>query len=132
MINGEMLDMLNNFLASKGIYSLVLILFFLGLFGMIICSNYMKKLMSMNIMQVAVIIFFLCFAQKDGGMIPVLVEGITDPIAYINPLPHALMLTAIVVSLGTTGVAIALLMRLKETYNSVEEKEILRKADTEE
>ena len=132
MINGETLDMLNNFLASKGIYSLVLILFFLGLFGMIICSNYMKKLMSMNIMQVAVIIFFLCFAQKDGGMIPVLVEGITDPIAYINPLPHALMLTAIVVSLGTTGVAIALLMRLKETYNSVEEKEILRKADTEE
>lgn len=132
MISEGTLGMLNNFLATKGIYALVLILFFLGMFGMIACSNYMKKLMSMNIMQVAVIIFFLCFAQKEGGMIPILTNGITDPVAYINPLPHALMLTAIVVSLGTTGVAIALLMRLKETYNSVEEKEILRKADTEE
>ena len=46
-----------------------------------------------------------------------------------SPLPHALMLTAIVVSLGTTGVAIALLMRIKETYGSVEEDEVLRRAD---
>jgi len=132
MTNATMLDMLNSFLATKGIYALVLILFFLGMFGMIVCTNYMKKLISMNIMQVAVIMFFLCFAQKTGGMIPIL-DGVTyDPAAYINPLPHALMLTAIVVSLGTTGVALALLMRLKDTYNSVEETEILRKADVEE
>lgn len=132
MNSGGAIEMINTFLAEKGIYSLVLILFFLGMFGMIVCSNYMKKLMSMNIMQVAVILFFLCFAQKEGGIIPILQTGLYDPAAYINPLPHALMLTAIVVSLGTTGVAIALLMRLKETYNSVEEKEILRKADSEE
>ncbi len=132
MNSAAIMDMLNTFLAERGIYALVLILFFLGMFGMIVCSNYMKKLMSMNIMQVAVILFFLCFAQNDGGAIPVLMGANTNPDAYINPLPHALMLTAIVVSLGTTGVAIALLMRLKESYNSVEEKEILRKADAEE
>lgn len=132
MINTGIIDVLNGFLATKGIYALVLILFFLGMFGMIVCSNYMKKLISMNIMQVAVILFFLCFAQKTGGIIPIQ-NGLTyDPAAYINPLPHALMLTAIVVSLGTTGVALALLMRLKDTYNSVEETEILRKADAEE
>ena len=125
----SMLDMINNFLATKGIYSLVLILMFLGMFGMIIANNYMKKMMAMNVMQVAVILFFLCFAQKTGGMIPIL-NGITaDPNLYINPLPHALMLTAIVVSLGTTGVAIALLMRIRETYGSVEEDDILRRAD---
>ncbi|MBO4947775.1 MAG: cation:proton antiporter subunit C [Peptococcaceae bacterium] len=124
-----MLDMINNFLATKGIYSLVLILMFLGMFGMIISNNYMKKMMAMNVMQVAVILFFLCFAQKTGGMIPILNGVTTDPSLYINPLPHALMLTAIVVSLGTTGVAIALLMRIKETYGSVEEDEILRRAD---
>ncbi|MBP3626257.1 MAG: cation:proton antiporter subunit C [Peptococcaceae bacterium] len=124
-----MLDMINNFLATKGIYSLVLILMFLGMFGMIISNNYMKKMMAMNVMQVAVILFFLCFAQKTGGMIPILNGVTTDPNLYINPLPHALMLTAIVVSLGTTGVAIALLMRIKETYGSVEEDEILRRAD---
>jgi multicomponent Na+:H+ antiporter subunit C len=89
----------------------------------------MKKMMAMNVMQVAVILFFLCFAQKTGGMIPILNGITTDPNLYINPLPHALMLTAIVVSLGTTGVAIALLMRIKETYGSVEEDDILRRAD---
>lgn len=129
MTNPSVLDVINNFLATKGIYSLVLILMFLGMFGMIISNNYMKKMMAMNVMQVAVILFFLCFAQKTGGMIPILNGVTTDPSLYINPLPHALMLTAIVVSLGTTGVAIALLMRIKETYGSVEEDEILRRAD---
>jgi len=129
MTNPSMLDIINNFLATKGIYSLVLILMFLGMFGMIISNNYMKKMMAMNVMQVAVILFFLCFAQKTGGMIPILNGVTTDPNLYINPLPHALMLTAIVVSLGTTGVAIALLMRIKETYGSVEEDDILRRAD---
>ena len=127
--NPTMLDLINNFIATKGIYSLVLILMFLGMFGMIISNNYMKKMMAMNVMQVAVILFFLCFAQKTGGMIPILNGVTTDPSLYINPLPHALMLTAIVVSLGTTGVAIALLMRIKETYGSVEEDDILRRAD---
>ena len=125
MNSTELFNLLNDFLASKGIYALVLILFFLGMFGMIVCKNYMKKLMSMNIMQVSIIFFFLCFAQKEGGMIPVL-DGVTnDPGAYINPLPHALMLTAIVVSLGTTGVALALLMGLKDKYGTVEEDELL-------
>lgn len=129
MTSPSVMDIINNFLATKGIYSLVLILMFLGMFGMIISNNYMKKMMAMNVMQVAVILFFLCFAQKEGGMIPILNGVTTDPSLYINPLPHALMLTAIVVSLGTTGVAIALLMRIKETYGSVEEDDILRRAD---
>ncbi len=129
MSDASTMDVINNFLATKGIYSLVLILLFLGLYGMIVSNNYMKKMMAMNVMQVAVIFFYLCFAQKDGGMIPILNGLTTDPNAYINPLPHALMLTAIVVSLGTTGVALALLMRIKETYGSVEEDEVLRRAD---
>ncbi|MDY6029199.1 MAG: cation:proton antiporter subunit C [Acidaminococcaceae bacterium] len=123
-----MVEVFNDFLRTKGIYSLVMILFFLGVYGMVLSKNYMKKLMAMNVMQVAVIFFYLCLAQKEGGMIPIL-DGITaDPDAYINPLPHGLMLTAIVVSLGTTGVAIALLMRIKEIFGSVEEVEVLRRA----
>lgn len=123
------MDVINNFLATKGIYSLVLILLFLGMYGMIVSNNYMKKMMSMNVMQVAVIFFFLCFAQKKGGMIPIL-DGVNfNPDMYINPLPHALMLTAIVVSLGTSGVALALLMRIKEAFGSVDEDELLRRAD---
>ena len=122
------MDVLNEFLKTKGLYTLVMILFFLGVYGMVLSKNYMKKLMAMNVMQVAVIYFYLCFAQKDGAMIPIQNGITTDPSMYIKPLPHGLMLTAIVVSLGTTGVAIALLMRIKEIYGSVEEVEVLRRA----
>lgn len=97
------MDVLNEFLKTKGLYTLVMILFFLGVYGMVLSKNYMKKLMAMNVMQVAVIYFYLCFAQKDGAMIPIQNGITTDPSMYINPLPHGLMLTAIVVSLGTTG-----------------------------
>lgn len=120
---------LNNFLAEKGIYMLVAILFFLGLYGMAVCKNYMKKLICMNIMQVAVIFFFLCFGQKTGGTIPVSIGEFVSNEDYINPLPHALMLTAIVVSLGTTGVGLALLMRMKDKYGSMEEEDIIEKED---
>ena len=119
---------LNEFLQTKGIYTLVMILFFLGVYGMDLSKNYMKKLMAMNVMQVAVIFFFLCLGQKEGGMIPIFDPNIPHAASYINPLPHCLMLTAIVVSLGTTGVAIALLMRIKEVYGSVEEVEVIRRA----
>ena len=120
------MDVLNEFLKTKGLYTLVMILFFLGVYGMVLSKNYMKKLMAMNVMQVAVIYFYLCFAQKDGAMIPIQNGITTDPSMYINPLPHGLMLTAIVVSLGTTGVAIALLMRIKGIYGSVEDDVVLR------
>ena len=90
----------------------------------------MKKLMCMNIMQVAVIFFFLCLGQKSGGTIPVALDGILNPDDYINPLPHALMLTAIVVSLGTSGMGLALLMRIKDKYGTLEEDEIIKKENT--
>lgn len=123
------MTVLNNFLAEKGIYMLVAILFFLGMYGMAVCRNYMKKLICMNIMQVAVIFFFLCLGQKTGGTIPVSFGDYVANEDYINPLPHALMLTAIVVSLGTTGVGLALLMRMKDKYGSMEEEDIMEKED---
>ena len=87
----------------------------------------MKKLICMNIMQVAVIFFFLCLGQKDGGTIPVALSGMIKASHYVNPLPHGLMLTAIVVSLGTTGVGLALLLRIKEKYGSIEEDKIIKR-----
>lgn len=123
------IDVLSSYLSSKGIYMLTSLLFFLGVYGIARCTNYMKKLICMNIMQVAVIFFFLCLGQKNGGTLPVLAEGLNQASDYINPLPHALMLTAIVVSLGTTGVGLALLMRLKEKYGTIEEEEIIAKEE---
>ena len=122
-----MLTTINAFLAAKGIYLLTFILLSLGVAGMIVCNNYMKKLICMNIMQVAVIFFFLCLGQKNGGTIPVAVGEAVKASEYINPLPHGLMLTAIVVSLGTTGVGLSLLLRIREKYGTVEEDEIIRR-----
>ena len=122
-----MMTQINGLLASKGIYFLTLLLLLLGVYGMVSCKNYMKKLICMNIMQVAVIFFYLCFAQKKGGTIPVALDTIVNADKYVNPIPHGLMLTAIVVSLGTTGIGLALLTRIKEKYGSIEEDDIIRR-----
>ena len=115
----DMIEKLEYFLADRGIYMLTIVLLAIGIYGMIVCSNYMKKLMCMNIMQVSIIFFFLTFGQKDGATIPVTMNNLFSADAYINPVPHALMLTAIVVSLGITGVGLALLMRIKDIYLSL-------------
>ncbi len=122
-----MMTTINLFLATKGIYILTIILLALGLAGIIVCHNYMKKLICMNIMQVATIFLFLCLGQKDGATIPVVMEGLLGKIEYMNPLPHGLMLTAIVVSLGTTGLGLSLLLRIKEKYGTIEEKELIER-----
>ena len=115
----DMIEKLEYFLADRGIYMLTIVLLAIGIYGMIVCSNYMKKLMCMNIMQVSIIFFFLTFGQKDGATIPVTMNNLFSADAYINPVPHALMLTAIVVSLGITGVGLALLMRIKDIYGTI-------------
>lgn len=120
----DLIQTIETFLADRGIYMLAIILMAIGVYGMITCGNYMKKLMCMNIMQVAVIFFFLTFGQKEGATLPVTLGELSSPDAYINPIPHALMLTAIVVSLGITGVGLALLMRIKDVYGTIEENEI--------
>ena len=123
----DMIEKLEYFLADRGIYMLTIVLLAIGIYGMIVCSNYMKKLMCMNIMQVSIIFFFLTFGQKDGATIPVTMNNLFSADAYINPVPHALMLTATVVSLGITGVGLALLMRIKDIYGTIEEKDITGK-----
>lgn len=112
------------FLAEKGVYMLTFILMGLGIVGMIYCSNYLKKIVCMNVMQVAIIFFFLILGQKTGGTVPVIIGEAAEASTYINPIPHTLMLTAIVVGLGTTGVALALLMKIKNLYGTIEDDEI--------
>jgi multicomponent Na+:H+ antiporter subunit C len=86
----------------------------------------------MNIFQTAIILFFVSTGVKRGAGIPivdkyeVLKHGV-DASTVINPLPHVLMLTAIVVSVSVTGVALALLIRIHRRYGTLEEDEILEK-----
>jgi multicomponent Na+:H+ antiporter subunit C len=108
-------------------YWLATLLLLIGVYGMLMKPNLIKKLMAMNMMQVAAIMFYISLAAKTGGTPPIEIHGLTDVQAYVNPLPHALMLTAIVVGVSTTGVALALLIRIYGYYGTLEEPEILER-----
>lgn len=114
---------------SYVIFWLIALLYVSGFFGMMEHSHLVKKLMAMNLMQTAVILFFLLLGQKIGGVTPITVPGITDIDAYVNPLPQALMLTAIVVNLSTTGIALTFLIVIKKYWNTLDESEIMRRMD---
>ena len=108
-------------------YVLAALLLLIGLYGMLVRPNLVRKLMAMNVMQVGVIVFFVSLAMRAGGTPPIEIEhqvAGTD-VAYANPLPHALMLTAIVVSVSTTGVALALLIRIHRRFGTLDEAELL-------
>ena len=123
MLDSELFTHLHYWLAAT--------LFVIGLYGMLANRNLVRKLMAMNVLQVAVIIFFISLSAKTGATAPIAVAGDTELLAadYINPLPHALMLTAIVVSVSTTGVALALLLRIHRRYRTLDERELLDRMD---
>lgn len=123
--------MMQQIFVSNLIYWLIMILFVLGIYGMLEKKNFLKKVLGMNMMQVAVIIFFLTIGQKIGATVPILIPGVNNVESYANPLPHTLMLTAIVVSLSIVGVALALLMQIQRRYDSIEEDEVLRRMNDE-
>ncbi len=105
-------------------YWAVIALMMVGLYIMISRGNFVKKLMGMNIFQVSVIMLYVSMGKVAGGTPPILIEG-ADDVVYSNPLPHVLMLTAIVVGVATTAVGLALVVRLKEAYGTVEEEEVV-------
>ena len=115
-------------LAGDYTYYITALLLVIGLYGMIGKKNLLKKLIGMNIFQTAIFLFFIHGAVKPGTTVPVLDSRIgMDSAAYINPLPHVLILTAIVVSVATTGVALALLITIYRRYGSLEETTILER-----
>ena len=91
--------------------------------------NLFKKLIGMTIFQSAIILFFIISAYKRGGTVPVFDENIpvADPANYINPLPHTLMLTAIVVGVAIVGVGLALLIVIYRRYHTVEEDVLIER-----
>jgi multicomponent Na+:H+ antiporter subunit C len=96
-------------------------LLMVGLYTMVAQRNLVKKLIGMTIFQTAIILFFLLLSVKRGGTLPIVEPGVLDPARYMNPLPHVLMLTAIVVAVATSGMALAIVVRLHARYGSVEE-----------
>jgi len=102
-------------------YWIVIFLMMAGLYVVIAQGNLVKKIVGLNIFQAAVNILFISMAKIEGGTAPILVAGTA---LYSNPLPHVLILTAIVVGVATTALALALVVRINGAYSSVEEDEI--------
>lgn len=103
------------------------VIMMVGLYAMIAKRNLIKKLIGLSIFQTSIMLFFVAIGSKEGATIPILraaSKHAVNPADYINPLPHVLMLTAIVVSVATLGVALALVLRIHGKYGTLEEDEI--------
>lgn len=121
-----------DFIIGKYNYWIYIILMMIGFYAMIAKRNLIKKLVGMNIFQTAIILFFVSTGSKKGGATIPIIEGghahteqIVNAAHYLNPLPHVLMLTAIVVMVSTFGVALALTVLIYKRYKTFEEDEIL-------
>lgn len=102
-------------------YWIVIFLMMVGFYIVIAQGNLIKKVIGLNIFQTSVFILYITMGKVDGGAAPILDDAVT---VYSNPLPHVLILTAIVVGVATTALALALIIRIKEAYGTVEEDEI--------
>lgn len=98
----------------------------IGLYGILFKKNLLKKVIGLTIFQASIILFFIILAFKDGSTVPIYDEALSQQgaLGYINPLPHALMLTAIVVGVATVGVALALLMRVYKAFGTIDEPDL--------
>ena len=102
-------------------YWIVVVLMMTGFYIVIAHKNLVKKIVGLNIFQVSVFVFYITMAKVRGGTAPILEDGITT---YSNPLPHVLILTAIVVGVATTALGLALVVRIRDAYGTIEDDEI--------
>lgn len=114
-------------------YVATALLLVIGLYAVLVKRNLMKKLIGLNIVQAAIILTWVASATRPDATVPVLetgghhgAAGVIEATEYLNPLPHTLMLTAIVVGVATTGVAFALLISIYRRYGTLDEARLLR------
>ncbi len=102
-------------------YWIVVFLMMTGFYVVISHGNLVKKIVGLNLFQTSVFILYISMGKVHGGTAPILGEGISN---FSNPLPHVLILTAIVVGVATTALGLALVVRIHKAYGTVEEDEI--------
>lgn len=115
--------------SQHGAYWMCFLVLTVGLYGMLMKRDYVKKVIALTVFQSAIILFFVIAAYKEGAGVPVYDKeiGAETAAAYINPLPHTLMLTAIVVGVATVGMALALLIRIRREFGTLNEDKLREK-----
>jgi multicomponent Na+:H+ antiporter subunit C len=110
-------------------YWIVFLLMMIGLYIVISHENLIKKIVGLNVFQVSVFVFYISMAKIKGGTAPILADGIE---VYSNPLPHVLILTAIVVGVATTALGLALIVRVQESFGTIEDDEVREQEERQE
>jgi multicomponent Na+:H+ antiporter subunit C len=114
---------------AKYNYWVFIIIMLIGFYGIIAKDNLIKKIIGLNIFQTAIFLYFISLGAVKGGTAPIVDEQmIQKGYTYTNPLPHVLILTAIVVAVATTAVALSLIIRMYQEYGTIEESEIINKS----
>jgi multicomponent Na+:H+ antiporter subunit C len=108
-------------------YWIVIFLMMAGFYVVIAHGNLVKKLVGLNLFQTSVFILYISMGKIQGGTAPIITEGAQ---LYSNPLPHVLILTAIVVGVATTAVGLSLVVRIKKAYGTIEEDQIHRQDES--
>jgi len=103
-------------------YWIFIILMMCGFYMVIASDNLIKKLVGLGIFQTSVFILYISMGKITGGTAPIVID---KAVVYSNPLPHVLILTAIVVGVATTSLGLALVVRIQEAYGTIEADEIL-------
>jgi multisubunit Na+/H+ antiporter MnhC subunit len=104
-------------------YIMCFILFLVGLYGVITRRNLIKIAVSLSIMEISIFLFFALIGYIDGGVAPIVDPA--DPLkTYVDPLPQAMVLTAIVIGLATTAMLMAIIIRLYRKYGTFDIREI--------
>jgi len=118
------------YIAGHANYWLFIVLMMTGLYVVVAKGNLVKKIVGLNIFQSSVFMLYISMGKVDGGTAPIFKTDHTgaliyDPdVVYSNPLPHVLILTAIVVGIATTALGLALIVRIRESFGTVEEERI--------
>jgi multicomponent Na+:H+ antiporter subunit C len=114
-----------DFFLGRYVYLFVLVLLCIGLYGILAKGDLVKKIIGMTIFQTSIYLFFIQGSLQEGGTAPIIDPEIgPDPAAYVDPLPHLLILTAIVVGVGVLGVALSLVVRIHRAHGSLDEEEV--------
>lgn len=123
------MSVLLDLLTARYTYVLFALLLGVGLYVMIASPNLVKKLIGLNLFQTSLFLLFISSAYVEGGASPIVPHG--EPGTYVSPLPHVLVLTAIVVGVALTAVALALLVRIYGEYGTLQE-DVLREVRADE
>ncbi|MBT3790407.1 MAG: cation:proton antiporter subunit C [Alphaproteobacteria bacterium] len=105
-------------------YWIFVFLMMAGFYTVIARGNLIKKIVGLNIFQTSVFLLYITMGKVAGGTAPIVPEGGSEGVVYSNPIPHVLILTAIVVGVATTALGLALIVRINEAYGTIEEDEI--------